>query len=341
MSRLSSASRVAATLLVGLAAPFAIADAPAAKLIYERAAGAEACPDEPALRRDVAAQLGHDPFADAANKTVFARIVRDGAKLKATIELRDASGKVVGARALESKQLDCKELASAVTLAITLALDPLATPTKPPPPSSVSASAEPSASASPPPSPPAPSPSPIPSPSPAVTSEAPSPPPPPPRGVRVSLGAIGGAGFAPRTNLGVLAAVGWTTSRWAIDLEARRDLPATADVATGTATSSLFAASIVPCLLRGPLGLCALASIGAIQATGGGVRNGRTETGLWATLGVRIAAEVPLTRLIAIGVHVDAVAPLVRTELQLDGKDVWTTPALAGAAGARLSLHFE
>jgi len=329
--------RVAAMALVGLATPFAIADAPSAKLVYERGAGADACPDEASLRRDVATELGHDPFVASAEKTVFARIVRDGQKLKATIELRDAAGKATGTRALESKQLDCKELASAVTLAITLALDPFAVPGKP------SASIEPSASApapsvsAPPPEPPPSPPRPVPT----IDDRVPPPPPPPPHGVRASLGAIGGSGFAPSTNLGVVAAVGWMTPRWGIDLEFRRDFPATAEVSTGTATSSLLAASIVPCLIRGPLGLCALASIGAVQASGGSVRTPRTASGLWLAAGVRVAVEVPLMRLVAIGLHADALAPLVRTALRLDGEDVWTTPALAGLVGARLTLHFE
>lgn len=332
--------RVAAFVAMGLTlgvGPFALADAPPAKLVYERGPGAEACPDEAGLRRDVAARLGHDPFVESADRTVAAKIVKDGAKLRATIELKDATGKVTGARSLESKQLDCKELAAAMSLAITLAIDPLAGSAPPKP----SASASESASAPPPP-PPSVSVTAPPPPPPSATVPPPPPPPPPAlEGLRVSLGAFGGIGFAPSANLGFVAAVGYRARRWSLELEGRRDLPSTAEVGAGTATSSILGVSIVPCLVRGPLGVCALLSFGALQASGGDVVTPRSDTAFWAAAGIRLAAEMPLWGPLAIGVHADGLAPFVKTTLRLNGEDVYSTAAVAGAMGLRFVVHFE
>ncbi|MBI2389450.1 MAG: hypothetical protein HYV09_07620 [Deltaproteobacteria bacterium] len=333
--------RAAVLIAIGLCAPFAIADAPPAKLAYDRGPGTEACPDEPAMRQAVAARLGHDPFVDQADRTVDVRFVRVGSTLRGTIEIRDASGKVAGARTLESKRLDCKELAEAMTLAISLALDPLAG-APPKASASASASAPAPAAASAPASAPASASASAPAFAPAPVRSADVPPPPlPHQGLRVALGGHGGFGVAPRTNVGVIAAIGFRTPRWSVDLEGRRDLPATAELGAGNATSSLFAASLVPCLMRGPLGVCAIASIGALQASGSDVANARSATGLWAAFGVRLATEVPLLGPLAIGVHGDLLAPVVRTTLRLDGDDVYTTSVLAAALGARLMLHFD
>lgn len=319
--------------------PFALADASPAKLVYERGPGADACPDEAGIRRDVAARLGHDPFVESADRTVAAKIVRDGSKLRGTIELKEASGKITGARSLESKQLDCKELASAMTLAISLALDPLAgAPPKP------SASASASASAPPPPSVSVTSPPPPPPP-PSASASAPPPPaqpPPEPHGaLRVSLGAFAGMGFGPRNTLALVAAAGYRTPRWSFDLEGRRDVPLAATVGAGTATSSIFGATLVPCLLRGPLSVCGLLSVGALQASGGDVATPRSETAFWAAAGVRIATELQVWGPVALAFHADVLVPFVRTTLQLNGEDVYTTSAIAVAGGLRFVVRFD
>ncbi len=332
--------RMAAFVAMGLTlgvGPFAFADASPARLVYERGAGADACPDEAGLRRDVAARLGHDPFVESADRTVSARIVRDGAKLRGTIELLDAAGKVNGARALESKQFDCKELASAMSLAISLALDPLAgAPPKPSASVSVTASASASpvvsASASALPPPPRPPPAP---------SAAPLPAPPPDRGLRVSLGVFGGAGFAPSPNLGFSAAVGYRTARWSLEVEGRRDLPSTSTLGVGTVTSSILGFSLVPCLVRGPLGICALITVGALQASGGDVATPRSEAALWAAAGIRLSLQWTLWGPLAVGLHADGLAPFMRSTLKLNGEEVYSTSSVAGTLGLRFVVHFE
>ena len=335
--------RMAAFVAMGLTlgvGPFAFADASPARLVYERGAGADACPDEAGLRRDVAARLGHDPFVTSADRTVAARIVREGNTLRGTIELLDAGGKVNGARALESKQLDCKELASAMSLAISLALDPLAgAPPKPSASVSVTASASAtpvvSASASPPPLPPAPSASTAPS-LPAPASE------PLNRGLRIGFGSFAGVGFGPRNSLAIVASVGYRAPRWSFDVEGRRDVPLEAkQLGAGTATASIFGATLVPCFVRGPLGVCGLLSLGALEASGGEVATPRTASAFWAAAGVRVAAELTVFGPLTLTFHADGLVPFVRTTLRLNGEDVYTTSAMAGVGGLRLTMHFD
>jgi hypothetical protein len=118
--------------LATLAALLAVAPLPAAaeggaraRLRYERDAAAARCPDEAGLRRGVAERLGYDPFSAGAERTVFARITRRDGEIRARVELRTATGTVLGERELSSEREDCGELGAAVELAIAVAVDPI------------------------------------------------------------------------------------------------------------------------------------------------------------------------------------------------------------------------
>ncbi|MGZ3449817.1 MAG: hypothetical protein ACXVEF_09475 [Polyangiales bacterium] len=104
---------------------------------------------------------------------------------------------------------------------------------------------------------------------------------------------------------------------------------------------SILGLSLVPCLRRGWFAVCALASIGALQASGDAIDVRRTDTAPWVALGIRGGAEIPITGPLAMGLVVDLVSPIVRTTFRLDGADAWSTPSVAGAAGLRLAVHFE
>jgi hypothetical protein len=98
---------------------------PDAKLSYVRKGAATICPDEPLMRQLVAARLGYDPFRDQSQRAIAVTITRDPKGFRAVLELRDDTGKVVGTRTLSSTSSDCNELASAIALALTIAIDPL------------------------------------------------------------------------------------------------------------------------------------------------------------------------------------------------------------------------
>ena len=69
---------------------------------------------------------------------MLATVNRTGSTLEARIEITSADGKSVAERKLVSRQSDCLELAAAMELAISIAIDPLAgsraRPTPPAPP---------------------------------------------------------------------------------------------------------------------------------------------------------------------------------------------------------------
>ena len=94
-----------------------------ARLVYTRG-DLTACPDEDAMKNAVTARLGYDPFDPEAEEIVTAQITRTQTGLRGQVDLRDQALVVKGARTLTSEQSDCAELASAMTLAISIAIDP-------------------------------------------------------------------------------------------------------------------------------------------------------------------------------------------------------------------------
>ncbi len=331
-----------AVLVCGLCAP-AISHAegtPATKVrwSYERAAGTEQCPDEAKMRDDVAARLGYDPFDDSplsAARKVSAHIRRDGATLRATIEVIDASGAVTGSRELSSTKSDCSELASAVALTISMVIDPVG--------KAPTTASSPSSSAAPTPPPAAP---------PVVTAapivppgDVPSQPSPPsakeerPFRARVSFGAQGNVGLMPGVGYGASAAVGLAWSSASIVLEGSMIAPTTRSFGRNDATTSLLLASAVPCLHRGVLRVCGVATAGSLRGSGGRPEP-MTASVLFLGAGLRAGAELPLGSGFAVYGQAEALAPLVHTTLRLEGEEVWSTAPLSGSLSGGVVAFF-
>ncbi|HEY3448467.1 MAG TPA: hypothetical protein VGK67_19080 [Myxococcales bacterium] len=106
---------------------------PTVRLLYSRAPEALGCPDEAALRRAVAARVGRDPFGEPAQLVLRASVGPARTGLTARVEAATSSGEPRGSRVLDSRGRGCAELASAMELAISIAIDPLCL-AKPPPP---------------------------------------------------------------------------------------------------------------------------------------------------------------------------------------------------------------
>lgn len=303
-----------------LVASRAIAAPAPSRLSFAREVGAERCPDESALRAEVAARLGADPFVAVADREVVARIDRQGGRLHGLVELR-TSGRVQGSRDLAIDSEDCAELVRAMALALAIALDPEHADTSAtPPPATPSPAPLP---VTPPPAAPAPRPT-------AAPSRPPEPPGPrvvPEVGASVAIA----TGLAPSTAIGFGAFVGVRRGAFSLAAEGRRDLPATGD----GVRAALLAGSLVPCArFRWMLG-CAVGSVGRMEA------EGRTEgRATWAAAGIRVGAELPLDARWFVRAHADALATLRRIELRLDGASVWTTPPLVGSAAVALGLRF-
>jgi len=98
---------------------------PSARLDYARGQGTTECPEEAELQSIVAARLGYDPFSVDGESTLRVTITRTGRGLRGQIRLENPSRGNLGARAIESTGADCTELAKAMALAISIAVEPL------------------------------------------------------------------------------------------------------------------------------------------------------------------------------------------------------------------------
>ena len=302
---------------------------PAARLVYARPSEPAGCPDEAAVRDAVSSRLGYFPFDSRADRTVRARITSAGAGagLRAEVALVAPNGEVTGGRQLSTPTGDCAELASAMELAISIAIDPLvvtrATPTAPAP-------AGPRPAPAPPPAPVAVTPAVV-----AVSAGAPvdaaS-----PAALRAGIDVLGSVGSAPAPALGISAEVGLRWGRGSVALVARADLPATRDDGSGRGgvQSSLLLASVVPCVHHGIALVCAIAAAGALQGSGVDVPDPQHATTAYLAGGARLGAELPLAGPLALRIRLEVLATPTRTALRIDGRDRWVTPTLSGNLGA-------
>src|ERR1043165_4478600 len=106
--------RLAATAVAATGGVATGATSGGVRLVVQRAAGAEGCPDGYELRGAVVRRLGFDPFDDAATREIRCSVRRDEGAFYARIQL--ASGPVSGSggRELTSRRADCAELAEAM-----------------------------------------------------------------------------------------------------------------------------------------------------------------------------------------------------------------------------------
>ena len=315
------------------------------RLVYARAQSATDCPDEAALTTAVATRLGYDPFSPWGDQTIVANIARHGAALVGRAELIDHDGIAQGSREVSVARADCAELILALSLAISITLDPLhlepSADAAAKPPEDVTAEAAPA-------------------PSPADAIDEPVPLVTPPanrraertRGARprpnqlitwhVTAAALGALETAPHMTLGGRLGIAARRARWSLGLEAWSTLPATLTAAEGGEVRvSLLAAAIAPCfeLIHG-LSLCGFGSVGSLRAEGRGVDDARADQVLHVAAGGRGLLSVPLGSTFELLANVDVAAALNRPRFQLDGSDVWRPAPLMALAGLGVGARF-
>jgi hypothetical protein len=321
---------VAATLTVAPAAAAPLPARPASvRLSYARESGAERCPDEAVLRDSVSSRLGYDPFDPAAERTLRVVVRRTRGTLVAQIELLDASGHAQGERRLEGSSDDCVELGSAMAIAASLGIDPLAAtaapqarpPSVPPP-----VPHEEQAAAPPPPAAPSSLP---PVPPPAVASE-----PTIPIRARFAVAGVAAIGVAPASPAwGATFAAGFRRAWASVDLEGAADWAPTAERDGAGAKSALYMVSVVPCVHLGIGVGCALGGVGALAATGV-LNTPLSDHAFYADFGLRLGVEVPVTAHFFVQARVDALATLTHVTYTVDnGQPFWATPPVSAALG--------
>ncbi len=285
------------------------------QLTYERGSGAERCPDEQSIRDAVVVRLGYPPFVAQGKLAIAARVKGEGAGLAAKIDLREVSGELLGERELSSPNADCAELAEAMVLAISLAIDPVAVDRKP-----RATSAEPRAEPR----------HELRDEPPAGTAAAPS--------FFATVGAIGSLGQEPSLSLGAAVGAGARWTWLSLGLEARASLPSATLAAEGKVSGSVIAGSAVPCLHRGPFAGCAMVSGGVFRAASEGLAGGRTVNGSFFSAGGRALYELDLAGPLSLRLNADLIVPLVRSSLVVDQKAVWVSSPVAGSVGLALGL---
>lgn len=312
---------------------------PSAKLVYVRGAGADSCPGEAELRKAVALRLGYDPFFPVAQKTVIAQVQRAPSGFTGRVQIVGDDGNIRGERELATKGDDCKELALALALAVSLALDDLdEAPAKPP--------AKPDEPPPPPPPPPPPR-----DPPPVVTepkddgaSRAP---------IRVvdgpsmqlaaSLGPIATLGTAPDIAAGASLAIAlrWPASAFALRLDVRSALPSSKSLAQGGKVSTNDVVGTVAACLRGTI------PFGCVGG-GAGVLFSRTENitrpaSDRASLLVGVArggADIALGARLYLEPFAEVGLNVLSRAVEVDGRTVYETSPVWAAVGIHLGGRF-
>lgn len=282
--------------------------APSARLEYSVAAGLDGCPDERWVHASVGARLGRDPFVDDAPTRVVVNISRGAPPaLVALVEVTRPDGRV-GKRTLESPTGDCLELASAVELAVSLALDPASkrapvVETPAPPPVKEVVVVQPPPVVAPPPAP-------------SVT----------PFG---RVGLLMTAGGLPGFSGGVLIGGGVLFRHFSVALEGRAHLPTRVLTSDSTTTTFLALASLVPCLELGRFSGCLVGSVGPFQFDDGSQR----QTSVMGQGGARVQVGFEPLQQLRLVPWLEGGVVVTRTTLLRNGVPLWVTWPVAVSGG--------
>jgi hypothetical protein len=315
------------------------AASPTSRLVYVRGAGAESCPDEPEMRRAVATRLGYDPFRPLASTTLTAEVRRENGVFRGRVKLVDDAGVERGARDLESRAADCRDLTTAMALSMSIAIDPLSLmrPTPAAPPEVVD-----------PPLSPVPVPVPVPVPdlaAPPGTDDGREAPPQPPPGdpLRLSfaLATHAAFGIAPAPSVGFRLSAEITTKRLSLGLEGRLDLPASTETAEGgRSRTSLSGATLVPCV-RVPLAwACGVMLVSRVDAEAVDVTSPRSEGFLFLGAGGRLVTAIPLAQDLSLRIGGDVLAHPLPFELTVNGRRIYRSSTVSALAGVGVAWIF-
>jgi hypothetical protein len=317
----------AAALLVAFTAPVSGKTPPTVRLVYDRTSNATDCPDRDAVLDSVRARLGFDPFRERGDITIHALVSRVGEELFAQIRLSDQTAQATGERRLVSHRADCGELASAMELALSIAIDQTGTL------GPLSSSREPATSSRP---------AVVLTVTPAAFAHEPSTARRSPPGYSdVQAGIEGNVGDVIAPTVGGFAGLEWRSQHWSVSIEGRADLPRSRSVGGGSINAGTLAATLAPCLRQGPFGACALATLEALRGSGQDLDNAHQLTSLFAAVGGRALVEFPDTGSAAVRLHADVVSPLTRTTLKVGPDAVWTSPPVTAAVGLAVVVKFR
>lgn len=301
---------------VALQAPAAYAQEQRVELTYIRDKGAESCPDEAWLKRQIAGHLGYDPFIEGhaqetpAPRQVSCRLAKahHAEEFVATLQTAEPNLGAVGRRELRSGP-SCDVLAASVVLSLSMAIDPIAAETVRPP----AAPATPLPSAT-------------------VPHQQPSAP------LRLWLSAAGvvGTGWQ-NTSVSPLASLDLRMQRvrWSAFIEGR--VSAAASTRQPSLQTRLLLGGLGLCRAWGPFDVCGACVAGPIFVTSSEFAEERS-VGTLVAVGPRLLWSHTLGPL-RVEAGIEAYANVVRPRVLVD--DVVTWRAAAGSIVGTLGLGWQ
>jgi len=268
---------------------------------------------------------------------VWITISRSGTELVATIAAQPEDGGAAQVRAVTSRRAECSELASAVELALAIAIDPVAAMGQPPeapggltepfePPSAPPGSVAPASGAA-----GAPEAAALVTARPTATPKARSP---RDRHWFVGAGLLLSAGAGPSPSAGLALELGARQRDWSLTVEGRVDYPTEQAVNGGGAVGAApILGEVVPCYHVHQFAACAVAAAGTLRGSARQLPGAHADLTPYLAAGARLAAELPVSARFALGAHFDLLATLTPTHLQVDQMEVWRTPVASGTLG--------
>ncbi len=283
-----------------------------------RTSAVASCPDASTLRASLSKRAGRDAFDDAATLRWLVTFDRRGSQWFATLSVHDAAAVDLGERRLVATGKTCRALADAAAFSIVVALAAYEQPSSGSPPSSapVEMSRRPLF---------------VPELTATIQPKKPM--------AWLALGVAGTLGMVAEPNLGAALSGEAQWQRVVAFLELRAHLPVIDKTSTSTFRSWLAYGDIGSCFRISWFCLGGSFAVGALTSNTVGSRLPAV-TSLWAATGPRLTLDIPIGDRWLLGFHGDALVPLRRVTVSVDGNDVWTASLFEGVVTIALAVRF-
>jgi hypothetical protein len=317
------------------------------------------CWDEAEFRRRVAQRIGYDPFRDEAPINVRVHVGGASNAVDGHVEWRKSSGALMGERRFVAKDGDCKNLLTEMSFSVGLQIELLrpktgdaATASQPAPDPSAGQTATAAGGSE---AGPAKDPTVAPRPAPPAKREDAD------KVSRAQDGdreatATGSSPWSGWVGLGPALAwrvspaatadarlfVGTRISDFSFEVAAEATYPSTQSRWDQSGfRQNLIGASLAACGHHQWLSACGLGRANAVRVSGVGVTKPRSPMGFVAQAGLRVAATVWLGQAWFVAGHVDGLASLNPSRVELNDGIVWDMPRLGVLAGIDVAVLFR
>ncbi len=297
------------------------------RLAYARKPGAEVCQDESSFRTQLTAKLGYEAITtEEGTRVLRVTFTRRAGGFRGLLELRDAAGKILGSRSLDSNERDCRELLSALVVAAAISVDPSSIAGGPRVPRDQGKTDRTRNAAS--------------DAEPIRTNRATT-------YIAVDAAILLALGTEPGPTVGGTLGVALGRHPWSLKGELRLDASTSTKTISTSPTprfsgisGTLFGGTVVPCYQTGFLRGCAALLLGGLSLTGGSTTSLTSTTRFFAAAGPRVEAALPIGRAAGLFLRAELLINLIRTDAFVDGVSMWHVPPVSGSIGIGGDLQF-